>query len=178
MPYDLDLPDETAWRELVERFGYRMWAVARAFGLGPADAADAVQAAWLRLVESLPSIRDPERVGAWLVTTTRHEAARIGRRRAGAPLTGLPADIPAMDGDPAAALLSEDEGRRLWAAVDTLREPCRSLLRLIVTAPEAGYAQLARRLGMPIGSIGPTRIRCLRRLRTLLEDDHRRNDDP
>jgi RNA polymerase sigma factor (sigma-70 family) len=171
MPHDLDLLDETAWRDLVERFGYRMWAVARAFGLNSADAGDAVQAAWLRLVESLHTIRDPDRVGAWLITTTRHEAARIGRRRAGEPLPGLPAEIPAPDGDPVAAMLTEEDGRRLWAAVDTLREPCRSLLRLIVTVPEARYAQLARRLDMPIGSIGPTRLRCLKRLRSLMEDD-------
>lgn len=171
MPYDLDLLDEPAWRDLVERFGYRMWAVARAFGLDSTDAADAVQAAWLRLVESLHTIRDPERVGAWLITTTRHEAARIRRSRSGAPLAALPAEVPAPDGDPAAAMLTEEDGRRLWAAVDTLREPCRSLLRLIVCAPEAGYAQLARRLDMPIGSIGPTRSRCLRRLRSLIEED-------
>jgi RNA polymerase sigma factor (sigma-70 family) len=171
MPYDLDLLDETAWRDLVDRFGYRMWAVARAFGLNSADAADAVQAAWLRLVESAHTIRDPERVGAWLVTTTRHEAARILRGRAGDAPTGLPDEIPAPDGDPVAVMLTEEHGRRLWAAVDTLPMPCRSLLRLIVAAPEAGYAQLARRLDMPIGSIGPTRIRCLKRLRSLMEDE-------
>ncbi|MFC4532061.1 RNA polymerase sigma factor [Sphaerisporangium dianthi] len=172
MPYDLDLLDETAWRDLVARFGRRMWAVARAAGLGPADAGDAVQAAWLRLLESLHTIRDPERVGAWLITTTRHEAARIGRRRAGDRPSGLPADLPAPGGDdPAAAMLSDDQGRRLWAAVDTLPRPCRALVRLIVMVPDASYAQLSRRLDMPIGSIGPTRIRCLKRLRSLMEDE-------
>ncbi|WP_248958762.1 RNA polymerase sigma factor [Sphaerisporangium perillae] len=171
MPYDLDLLDETAWRDLVARHGYRMWAVARAFGLDAADAADAVQAAWLRLLESMHTIRDPERVGAWLVTTTRHEAARIGRRRTGDRLTDLPAEIPAPDGDPTAAMLTEEDGRRLWAAVDRLPHPCRMLLRLIVTVPEASYAQLSRRLDMPIGSIGPTRGRCLKRLRSLMEDE-------
>ncbi|WP_203990015.1 RNA polymerase sigma factor [Sphaerisporangium rufum] len=171
MPYELDLLDETAWRDLVDRFGHRMWAVARACGLDTADAADAVQAAWLRLVESLPSIRDPDRVGAWLATTTRHEAVRIGRRRSGDRHAELPAEIPAPDTDPAAAMLTVEDGRRLWAAVDALPEPCRTLLRLVVTVPEAGYAQIARRMAMPIGSVGPTRMRCLRRLRALMGDD-------
>ncbi|MET8160282.1 sigma-70 family RNA polymerase sigma factor [Sphaerisporangium sp. NPDC005289] len=179
MSYDLDLLDETAWRDLVSRFGHRMWAVARATGLDPADAGDAVQAAWLRLLESGHTIRDPERVGGWLITTTRHEAMRIGRARAGARPSGLPTDLPPPSGadppasgggDPVAALLSDDQGRRLWAAVDTLPRPCGALVRLIVLAPDASYAQLSRRLGMPIGSIGPTRIRCLKRLRSLVED--------
>jgi RNA polymerase sigma factor (sigma-70 family) len=177
MPYDLDILDETAWRELVDRHGYRMWAVARAVGLGSADAADAVQGAWLRLVESFHTIRDLDRVGGWLVTTTRHEALRIARRRAGHELTDVVAEIPASDGDPVAEMLTEEDGRLLWEAVDTLPEPCRALLRLIVMVPEAGYAQLSRHLGMPIGSIGPTRIRCLKRLRSLLErsltEEHR-----
>ncbi|MDH2428264.1 sigma-70 family RNA polymerase sigma factor [Sphaerisporangium sp. TRM90804] len=172
MPYDHGFPDEIAWRGLVERFGYRMWAVARAYGLSPSDAADAVQAAWLRLVENYHSVRDLDRLGAWLVTTTRHEAIRIGKKR-GDQLPGLPDDLPASDGDPVAVMLTEDEGRRLWAAVDTLREPCRSLLRLLVTAPEAGYAQISRRLDMPIGSIGPTRGRCLKRLRSIMEEQQR-----
>ncbi|GGK82549.1 RNA polymerase sigma factor [Sphaerisporangium melleum] len=170
MPYDLDHLDETAWRDLVARFGYRMWAVARAIGLDPADAGDAVQAAWLRLLESRHTIRDPERVGAWLVTTTRHEAVRVARRRAGDGPSGMPAEIAAPDADPATMTLTDDEGRRLWAAVDTLPGPCRALVRLIVMAPDASYAQLSRRLDMPIGSIGPTRIRCLKRLRSLMKD--------
>ncbi|WP_214412545.1 RNA polymerase sigma factor [Sphaerisporangium fuscum] len=169
MPCDLDLLDETAWRGLVDRFGSRMWAVARAFGLDAADAADAVQGAWLRLVESLHTIRDPERLGAWLVTTTRHEAARIARRRSGRPLSDLATDIPGHGDDPETAMLTEEHGRLLWEAVDSLPDPCRALLRLIVTVPDAGYAQLAQRLGMPVGSIGPTRIRCLKRLRSLME---------
>ena len=75
--------DQAAWEDLVARFDARMWAVARAFGLSAADAADAVQGAWLRLVENADAIRDPARIGAWLVTTTRHEAARLSRRARG-----------------------------------------------------------------------------------------------
>lgn len=160
---------QAEWNELEAAFGPRMWAVARAFGLSAADAADAVQAAWLRLVESFDRIRDPSKVGAWLVTTTRNEAALLCRKARGVTPTHTPPETVHFDADPALAVLNADESRRLWQAVDDLDEPCRSLLRLLVTAPESGYARIAARLGMPIGSVGPTRGRCLGRLRKLLE---------
>ncbi|MFC6079928.1 RNA polymerase sigma factor [Sphaerisporangium aureirubrum] len=170
-PDFLDGLDERAWRELVERFGYRMWAVARAFGLSATDAADAVQAAWLRLVEHHHTIRDPARVGAWLVTVTRNEACRLTRHANRHP-NPLPDEIPAPpDHDPMLTILDTDESHRLWAAVDRLRPPCRTLLRLLVTTPEARYTQISHHLGMPMGSIGPTRARCLKQLRTLWEQE-------
>jgi len=157
------------WNELEATFGPRMWAVARAYGLSTTDAADAVQAAWLRLVESYDRIRDPGRVGAWLVTTTRNEAALLCRKARGVTPTDAPPETARLDDDPALAVLSADESRRLWQAVDDLDEPCRTLLRLLVTAPDSGYARIAARLNMPIGSVGPTRGRCLGRLRKMLE---------
>ncbi|MCC5580705.1 sigma-70 family RNA polymerase sigma factor [Microtetraspora sp. AC03309] len=162
--------DQAAWEELVTRFGGRMWAVARACGLGPADAADAVQGAWLRMVESLDGIRDPERVGAWLVTTTRHEAVRLARRSRG-ERPGPSALVDAVVPDPAASVVNADVGRRLWLLLDGLAEPCRSLLRLYALNPDAKYAQISMRLGLPMGSIGPTRSRCMSRLRALIEED-------
>ncbi|MBP2706579.1 sigma-70 family RNA polymerase sigma factor [Microbispora sp. RL4-1S] len=163
--------DQDAWEDLVARFEGRMWAVARALGLSSSDAADAVQGAWLRLVESLDSIRDPDRIGAWLVTTTRHEAVRLARRARGevvspsgeVPETAVP--------DPAAAVVDADFGRHVWRRVDLLGEPCRSLLRLWALHPDARYAQIAVRLDLPVGSVGPTRARCVSRLRALLAED-------
>ncbi|GHE45102.1 RNA polymerase sigma factor [Streptosporangium violaceochromogenes] len=170
--------DQAAWDALVGRFSGLLWSVVRAHGLSGADAADAVQGTWLRLLESLHTIRDPDRVGSWLFTTARREASLLSRRRRGERLVADPADAesagpwPAPAGqahsDPALAVLRADEGRRLWRAVETMREPCRSLLLLAATAPDAGVRQLAGRLGMPSGSYGPTRRRCLNRLRTLL----------
>jgi RNA polymerase sigma factor (sigma-70 family) len=161
--------DQAGWEDLVARFGTRMWAVARALGLSPADAADAVQGAWLRMVENLDGIRDPERIGAWLVTTTRHEALRLSRRRRGEVAAGH--DLPdAVLPDPAAAVVDADFGRHVWERLDALDEPCRSLLRLSVLRPEATYAQIAIRLDLSPGSIGPTRARCMARLRGLLEE--------
>ncbi|GII54877.1 RNA polymerase sigma factor [Planotetraspora thailandica] len=161
--------DQAAWEDLVARFDGRMWAVARAFGLGPADAADAVQGAWLRMVESLDGIRDPERIGAWLVTTTRNEAIRLSRRARGEVASGH--DLPdAVVPDPAAAVVDADFGRQVWERLETLDEPCRSLLRFSVMHPEATYAQTAMRLDLSPGSIGPTRARCMSRLRSLVGD--------
>lgn len=163
--------DRVIWNDLVARFGGRMWAVARAFGLSPADAADAVQGAWLRLVEGLDAIRDPDRIGAWLITATRHEAARLGRSRGGSGAAAEAADVPDPGvPDPAAAVVDADYGRLVWRRLDLLGEPCRSLLRLCALHPEARYAQIALRLELPVGSIGPTRARCLSRLRALLEE--------
>lgn len=161
--------DPAVWEDLVDRFGARMWAVARAFGLTASDAADAVQGAWLRLVESWDSVRDPACLGAWLITATRREAAALSRRRRGERLISDPPEPAGPAEDPAAAVVSADEGRRLLQVVDRLHEPCRMLLRMLVDTPDAGYRQIAGRLGMPIGSVGPTRRRCLTRLRHLLE---------
>ncbi|MER5321793.1 RNA polymerase sigma factor [Streptosporangium roseum] len=170
--------DQAAWDVLVNRFSGPLWSAVRAYDLSAADAADAVQGAWLRLVESLHTIRDPDRIGPWLFTTAKREAALLSRRNRGERLIADPAGTehahpdPALAGhvhpDPAVAVLTADEGRRLWRAVEEMHEPCRSLFRLMATAPDAGVHQLAGRLGMPSGSYGPTRGRCLNRLRTVL----------
>jgi RNA polymerase sigma factor (sigma-70 family) len=163
--------DHSAWTGLVGRFGQRMWSVAHACGLNEADTADAVQGAWLRLLENLHSIRDPASVGAWLATAARREALLISRRGAGLrPHLCLPEGGP-FDPDPASLILEADEGRLLWQAVSALHEPCRTLLRLVATVPEAGTHQLAVRLGVPTGSVGPTRLRCLNKLRTLISQE-------
>ncbi|GAA0831954.1 RNA polymerase sigma factor [Streptosporangium amethystogenes subsp. fukuiense] len=172
--------DQAAWDALVTRFTGALWSAVRAYDLNPADAADAVQGTWLRLLESLHTIRDPDRIGPWLFTTAKREASLLRRRHRGERLVADPVDAeracvdtePADAGhvhaDPALAVLTADESRRLWQAVDRMPEPCRSLFRLMATAPDAGVRQLAGRLGMPSGSYGPTRGRCLNRLRTML----------
>ncbi|MFF0578640.1 RNA polymerase sigma factor [Streptosporangium saharense] len=170
--------DQAAWDALVTHHSGRLWSVARAHGLSAADAADVVQGTWLRLVESLHTIRDPERIGSWLLTTVRREACLLSRRTRGERLVADPATEQAdhnptradlaVHPDPALTVLTADEGRRLWRTVETMHEPCRSLLLLMATAPDAGVHQLAVRLGMPSGSYGPTRGRCLNRLRTML----------
>jgi RNA polymerase sigma factor (sigma-70 family) len=172
MPQETSLPalDETAWKDLVSRFDGRMWAVARACGLSATDAADAVQGAWLRLVESYDRIRDPDRIGAWLITTTRHEAIRLSRRAR----TEHPVELPDLGDpsvpDPSTAVVDAEYGRHVWARAATLDEPCRTLLRLFALNPDARYAQIAARMNMPLGSVGAARTRCESRLRALLEE--------
>ncbi|MFC5822843.1 RNA polymerase sigma factor [Nonomuraea insulae] len=154
--------DRSAWDELESRFGPRMWAVARACGLSPADAADAVQGSWLRLLQNLTSIRDPSVVGSWLTTTVRREALLLLRKER----SGVSSFEVVEDPDPAAAVLEADDRRLLWKMVSTLQEPCRTLLQLV--ANDLGNQQVASRLGLPAGSVGPTKARCLEKLRTLI----------
>jgi RNA polymerase sigma factor (sigma-70 family) len=162
--------DQRAWDELVSEHTRLLWAVARSFRLDAADANDVVQTTWLRLVEHLDKIEDPSRLIGWLVTTARREAMRVlrrsGRERPVVEDTVLdrPDEGPPVD----AALLVDERDRALWQAFSRLSERCRQLLRVAVTEPQA-YDEISAALGMPVGSIGPTRRRCLTQLRALLE---------
>ncbi|MDQ4132171.1 MAG: sigma-70 family RNA polymerase sigma factor [Actinomycetota bacterium] len=159
--------DAEAWRALVQRFSGLVWSVTRAHGLGPADAADVSQTAWLRLVEHLTRIREPERVGAWLASTTRHECIRVLRQSGRQVPTDLDFD-DRVDDDASgmeSALVAAQERVALWQVFETLPPRCRALLRVLMTDPPPSYDEVAAALEMPIGSIGPTRARCLERLR-------------
>jgi RNA polymerase sigma factor (sigma-70 family) len=157
--------DETAWNHLVERYSSLLWAIARAHRLSSGDAADVIQATWLRLVEHLAGIRNPDGVGAWLATTARREALLTIRRGArcepAEDLHVVPDAHPAAD----AELLREE--RRTAIATALRRLPTRdvALLRLLTLDPMPTYEEIGAALAMPIGSIGPTRGRALERLR-------------
>jgi RNA polymerase sigma factor (sigma-70 family) len=160
--------DRAAWDRLVERLTPLLWATARAYRLGEADAADVVQTAWLRLLEHFDSVRDPSAVGAWLATTVRHEslrALRLGARQI--PTEAVPEVAAPSTLD--AHLLTEERDRVLWRAFATLSPECQGLLRLLASDPAPSYAEVAAALDRPIGSLGPTRRRCLERLRGTLE---------
>jgi RNA polymerase sigma factor (sigma-70 family) len=162
--------DQRAWNELVDEHSRLLWSVARSFRLDAADANDVVQTTWLRLLEHLDRIEDPSRLIGWLVTTARREAMRVLRRsgRERPVIEDTVLDRP--DGGPPvdAALLQDERNRALWEAFARLGEKCRQLLRVAVTHPQA-YEEISEALGMPVGSIGPTRRRCLTQLRALLE---------
>jgi RNA polymerase sigma factor (sigma-70 family) len=162
--------DQRAWEALVGRFGGLVWSVARAHGLSRADAADVSQTAWLRLVEHLHRLRDPERVGTWLASTARHEALRILRQGRRQVPVGDDAELegagPPAESPEASALVSE-RNHLLWRAFAELPQRCQRLLRVLMADPPPSYQQVAVALEMPIGSIGPTRGRCLDRLRQL-----------
>jgi len=163
--------DQRAWDELVNRFTRLLWSVARAHRLDTPDAADAVQTTWLRLLEHLDRIEDPERLVSWLVTTMRRECLRTlrrtGRERLHAPGETFEPPDPADPAD--VGLILAERDAMLWTAFDRMPERCRKLLRLLMTSPPPPYEAVAALLDMPIGSIGPTRKRCLSNLRTQLE---------
>jgi RNA polymerase sigma factor (sigma-70 family) len=161
--------DQVAWDSLVDRFARLVWSVARSFRLSDADAADVSQTTWLRLVEHLGSIHDPDRLAGWLATTARRESIRVLQSaRREVPFLDEPEESGNAELDPAFQVLAEDEGTELWKAFATLPDRCRALLRVVAVAPLGSYSEIATALGMPVGSIGPTRARCLDQLRAKL----------
>ena len=156
--------DQAAWNSIVERFGGLVWATVRAHRLNAVDGAEVVQTTWLRLVEHLDRIRDPERLGGWLATTARNECLRQIRhsaREVPSELADLErGDSGTLDQD----LLTAERDRAFWKAFTELGERCQSLLRVLMAETEPSYQEVSAALDMPIGAIGPTRRRCLERL--------------
>ena len=166
--------DQRAWDALVRRHTSLLWSIARSYRLSPADSADAVQTTWLRLVEHLDKIADPERLPGWLATTVRRECIHLIRRtdrhaEFAAELPDLADDGPAPD----TALLRDERDAELWAAFARLDEPCQRLLRVLMADPPPAYADVAIALDIKVGSIGPTRARCLAKLRALVPSPER-----
>lgn len=162
--------DQAAWDEIVARHTNLLWAVARSHRLDPADAADAVQTTWLRLLEHIDRINDPTRLAGWLVTTVRRECLRI-LRRSGRERPGdeTPVELP-DNADPVdSRLLLAERDAALWDAFMQIPPRCQRLLRVLMVSPPPSYDEVSAALDMPIGSIGPTRRRCLDRLRKLLD---------
>ena len=157
--------DQAAWSDLVQRFRGRVIRVARAHGLDPHQADDVAQETWLRLYRNLGNVRDPFSLGAWIETTARRESLRVlaGRRRE--ELTGddVGIDLPALDGTDDAVL--EERKAALARGLMKLNGRQRALMQSLLVEPAPSYADVSVRVGIPIGSIGPTRGRCVRRLR-------------
>jgi len=168
--------DVQAWEQLVDRYGGLLWSVCRAHRLGPDDTADVVQLTWLRLLENLGRIRDPERLGGWLATTCRRECQ--GLRRRSRSVVAMPEEaIEALLGSGAHAdepVLTAAEHAALWDAFRRLSEWCQQVLRALIVEAETGppsYRLVAAALNTRPGSLGPTRGRCLDQLRKLLDSD-------
>jgi RNA polymerase sigma factor (sigma-70 family) len=160
-----ELGDRAAWRELVARHTPTVWAVARSHRLDRHDAADVVQSTWLSLLENMNRIHDPAALAAWLAVTARRHALRlIGARRRESPVDEQRLDFARADAADVAVLRSSPNAA-LWRAFTQLSEQCQRVLRVLVHAPELSYRQVAASLGIPVGSIGPTRGRCLAQLR-------------
>jgi RNA polymerase sigma factor (sigma-70 family) len=172
--------DALSWEALVKRYQRLVYAVARSAGLDEDLAADVFQTVFQRLVQHLPRITEPERLQAWIVTTSKREAW-LQRKRAErlVSMTASEADGevagPTDEWDIADPAPGPDETLAHWQrvaqvqrALERLDERCRQLLRALFGAEGAGYEEIAARLGLPVGSIGPTRARCLQKLRKML----------
>src|SRR3954465_7814752 len=142
---------QDSWNALVDRYSNLLWSIARAHRLGAADASDVVQTTWLRLVENLGRLQEPEPVGAWLAPTARRECLRtlrLSARQVPTEAEQLPDPGTAVPLD--AGLLADERDRALWAAFGGLSERCQTLLRVLVADPPPSYEDVSEALDMPI----------------------------
>jgi RNA polymerase sigma factor (sigma-70 family) len=165
--------DESMMGDLVALLTPILWHTARAQRLDSQTAEDVVQTTWLALVRGSDSISDPQAVLQWLIVSARREAWRVVKRSDRVEPREFEADdvvTPAHD-LPEEQVLRSDGDSRLWQHIAQLTARCQELLRVIAFADRPDYAAVAESLGMPVGSIGPTRGRCLAKLRALLASD-------
>jgi RNA polymerase sigma factor (sigma-70 family) len=162
--------DQLAWKGLIGRYDGLVRSVARSFHLQAADVHDVSQSTWLRLVQHLGTIRDPERLPAWLaVTATRESLSTLRQASRNRPMP-MADETPDATVDLEASAVSRDAAADLWAAVAGLPLRQQHLLVVLFREELRSYQDVAARCGMPIGSIGPTRARALSHLRHELTD--------
>lgn len=164
-----------AMSALVDQVTPLLWHVARGQGLDAGTAEDVVQTTWLRLIEHADRMKNSQAVLKWLLTTTRREAWGVSRKSS--------RDLPSSHDDwsferaidssdqPEAVVLRGEREDLVWRHFRALSERCKELLRVIALADKPDYSGIAQALGMPVGSIGPTRGRCLAKLRAGIESD-------
>jgi RNA polymerase sigma factor (sigma-70 family) len=159
--------DAEGLNDLVRVLSPVLWQVVRATGLDRERAEDVVQTTWISLVDHADSITSPQGIAAWLCTSARREAWRAGRlagRERPVEDQTLAYGLPNAD-SPEQQVVLDDEAALLWECLDKLPERCQKLLRIVAAGPRPNYTDVASTLGMPVGSIGPTRGRCLDKLR-------------
>jgi RNA polymerase sigma factor (sigma-70 family) len=164
--------NQRAWAALYERYAPLVSAVCRRYRLAPSDVDDVSQVVWMRLVQNLGRLREPRALPGWIVTTGKHEALRVLElRRRTEPAD--PMIDSRFDAGPAAAGAAEvdenlhryEQRQAVHDGLRQLRPEHRQLLLMLTADPQIPYQEISRRLGIPTGSIGPTRARCLRKLR-------------
>ena len=165
--------DRDGLDRLVHRLTPVLWHVVRAYGLDAATAEDVVQSTWLALMRNADRVSDPQAVGRWLTVTARREAWRVAKQAARIDshpdLADEQLDVrPDTGEEPEAAVVRKARDRALWQAVAALPERCQRLLRVLAFVDRPSYTELSAELGMPVGGIGPTRGRCLEKLRAML----------
>ncbi len=159
--------DDSAWDELVGHYGRMLRAVAAELRVQGCDAEDAAQTTWLALREDIHTIRDPEHVGEWLCSVMRRRCVRLLTQQRRERLVEHPDEWVAPEPAPRRA---EPDGTLLWSFVDRLPDRERTVLRALYDGSDRNYRETAELLSMPVGSLGPVRMRALRRLSALLVD--------
>ncbi len=156
-----------AWESLVDRFAALVWSICMRYKLSPHDASDVCQNVWLRLAERLDTIRQPAALAGWLATTTRRECLATFRSHRSEVPNAMEIEIAddVERTDPARNVLLFELHDALLAALGELSDSGRALLLLLMEDPPRPYREISKQLGIPVGSIGPTRARCLDRLR-------------
>ena len=161
--------DKRAWDALVERYAPLIWSICRKYRLGRDDADDVGQSVWLRLVGQLDQIREPAALPGWLATTTRRECGRIARAARGPYAAVYPLDGENMADEQAGTaeqeVLAAERHAALRQALAALPPEGQQLIAMLTADPPVPYAEISARMGIPIGSIGPTRRRCLDKMR-------------
>jgi RNA polymerase sigma factor (sigma-70 family) len=159
--------EQAALDDLVRLLSPMLWQVVRASGLDRATAEDVVQTTWLTFVRAGDSITEPRAVAGWLCTSARREAWRVSRLSTRQRPTEDETIARQLPDEPAPErqVVLDDENARLWACLGRLPERCQKLLRIVAAEARPDYASIATELGMPVGSIGPTRGRCLDKLK-------------
>jgi RNA polymerase sigma factor (sigma-70 family) len=164
--------DHWAWERLVDQYARLIWSITRDFKLVESDAADVFQATWLRLLEHIDRLEQPARVGSWRAATAKNECLRGMAARKRIMLVHDDATLKDdVTGEPEVdeRLLAEERAQAVREALSRLPWRWRQLVELLMADPPASYAEISDQLGLPVGSIGPTRGRCLERLRVLLQ---------
>ena len=161
--------DKLAWDGIVDRYAPLIWSICRRYRVGGADAEDVGQVVWLHLVDKLADLRDAAALPGWLATTARRECLRV-LRAAQLPQTAGPALDAGNIPDVRAAgveqeLLLAERNAALREALSDLPPGSQRLIALLIADPPLPYAEISAILGIPVGSIGPSRSRCLDKLR-------------
>ena len=160
--------DQQAWDALVERYAPLIWSICRHYRLSRADAQDVGQGVWLQFVNHLGAIRDPAALPGWLTTTTKRECSRVVRAARGPQAAGQFLDESIPDKQITTAeqeLLAAECHAALREAFACLSPPRQQLMAMLIEDPPVPYTEISARLGIPVSSIGPTRRRCLDKLR-------------
>jgi RNA polymerase sigma factor (sigma-70 family) len=159
--------DESAWKEIVTRYGRLVYSIPRRYGLAATDADDVFQNVFTIVFRRLATLRDQTRLAAWLITVTHREALRLSKHLP--PFSEL--DETSEDGhSPPLEQVQDWERQHLvHRALDQVGQPCRDLLTaLFLDSGELTYEKVAQRLGIPVGAVGPTRARCFKKLEAIL----------